>query len=59
MTCEDANKNQAIDDLLIEMGTPKDIQESNMQQMLMNFKQTEYWDLLKKYTYFANKEIFE
>lgn len=59
MTCEDANKNQTIDDLLIEMGDPNNIQESNMQQMLMNFKQTEYWGLLKKYTYFANKEVFE
>jgi len=41
------------------MGYPKNIQESNMQQMLMNFKQTEYWNLLKKYTYIANKEVFE
>ena len=59
MTCEDANKNQTIDDLLIELGVPKNTQESNMQQMLINFKKTEYWELLTKYTYFANKEIFE
>lgn len=59
MAVDSANKNQVIDDLLIKMGVPKDIQENNMQQMLMNFKQTEYWNLLKKYTYFANKAIFE
>lgn len=59
MDCDEAHKNIAIDDILIEMGVPKDIHGSNMQQMVMNFKRAEYWDLLKKYTYFANKEIFE
>jgi len=59
LNCEDTNKNLAIDDLLIELGTPKDAEDRNMQQMLINFKKPEYWELLKKYTYFANKEIFE
>lgn len=48
MDCEDTNKNPTIDVILIEMGELKYIQERNMQQMLMNFKQTEYWNLLKK-----------
>lgn len=59
LNCVDTNKNLAIDDLLIELGTPKDAEDRNMQQMLMNFKKIEYWELLKKYTYFANKDIFE
>ena len=59
LNCEDANKNLAIDDLLIELGVPKDTDDRNMQQMLLNFKKSEYWELVKKYTYFANKEFFE
>lgn len=59
LDCEDTNKNLAIDDLLIELGAPKDAEDRNMQQMLLNFKKVDYWELLKKYTYFANKDIFE
>lgn len=59
LNCEDTNKNLAIDDLLIELGDSKDAEDRNMRQMLLNFKKADYWELLKKYTYFANKDIFE
>jgi hypothetical protein len=59
MGCEDANREKTIDDLLIELGTPSNSQEINMQQMLLNFKKSNYWKLLEKYTYFNNIEIFE
>lgn len=59
LNCEDTNKTIAIDDLLIELGDPMTSEDCNMQQMLLNFKNSEYWGLLGKYKYFANKEIFE
>lgn len=58
--CEGQNSMQmAVDDLLIEIGTPSNSEEKAMQQMLMNFKKDEYWGLLKKYTYFNNTELYE
>lgn len=49
---------KVIDDLLIESGIPKNSEERNMQEMLLNFKKNDYWKLLKDYSYFNNKEIF-
>lgn len=59
MGCEDTNKDRVIEDLLIELGKPRNAQENNMRNMLFNFKNLDYWKLLEKYSYFNNREVFE
>lgn len=59
ITCDDANRFQVIDDLLIALGEPKNRQEKDMQQMLNNFKNQNYWNILKKYAYFHSIQFCE
>lgn len=52
LSCDESNKDRVINDIIT-------ITEPQEREMLLNFKNKEYWNLLSQYTYFNNVERFE
>ena len=52
LSCEDCNRVPAIEILLDAMG------DSSEREILQNFKNPDYWNVVKKYTYFNDKSRF-